>query len=305
MAGPEGLKGRIADSVRARPRRAVTVTAAVFGGVLGTLVLSGCGVQTGLGSWSRLGYPPSASDRTPAIQNLWYGTWITAAVIGVLVWTLILWAVFRYRRRSDDEVPRQTRYNLPLEICYTAAPFLIIGVLFFYTINAQGRVLNEVQPAHTVDVVGWKWSWTFNYEEQNNSAVDEVVYDTGTPEHFPTLYLEVNQPVKFNLTSPDVIHSFWVPAFYFKMDVIPGRENSFTITPDKEGTFAGKCAELCGTGHSQMLFTVKVVSADEFNQHLQQLKAAGQTGEAGGGQENTIIKGSPGDPENQGKEGES
>ena len=201
-------------------------------------------------------------------------------VIGVIVWALIGWAVFRYRRRSDDEVPRQIKYNLPMEIMYTLVPFLIIGVLFFFTVQSQDNVLakeNE-RPVHTIEVIGQKWSWSFNYMEQQNPAVNQVVHDRGTVERIPDLYLPVNEPVRFNLTSVDVIHSFWVPEFYFKLDVIPGHPNSFDVTPNRTGTFLGKCAELCGTYHSAMLFNVHVVSVEEYNAHLKELAAKGQTG---------------------------
>jgi cytochrome c oxidase subunit II len=88
--------------------------------------------------------------------------------------------------------------------------------------------------------------------------------------------------VRFNLSSPDVIHSFWIPAFYSKLDVIPGRHNYFDATPNREGEFVGKCAELCGTYHSAMLFNVRIVSEDEYNSYLKSLIAKGQTGEAKG-----------------------
>ena len=94
-----------------------------------------------------------------------------------------------------------------------------------------------------------------------------------------TLWLPVGREVRFTLTSPDVIHSFWVPAFLFKMDVIPGRENQFELTPNKVGTYAGKCAELCGVDHSRMLFTVKVVPKADYDAHIADLKANGQSGQ--------------------------
>ena len=104
------------------------------------------------------------------------------------------------------------------------------------------------------------------------------VYNAGTISETPDLYLPVGQRVQFDLRSPDVIHSFWVPAFYQKMDVVPGRDNSFQTTPTKEGVFAGKCAELCGTYHSAMLFNVEVVSEGEYEDYLDTLRAAGNTG---------------------------
>src|SRR5690606_9714497 len=109
---------------------------------------------------------------------------------------------------------------------------------------------------------GQKWSWTFNYQSEGIPEVGANVYDIGTVEQTPSLYLPVGQTVRFNLTSPDVIHSFWVPAFYFKRDVFPGQPSSFELPPTKEGVYAGKCAELCGTYHSAMIFEVHVVSQE-------------------------------------------
>ena len=186
-------------------------------------------------------------------------------------------------RRPGNEVPRQTKYHLPMEILYTLVPFLIIGVLFFYTVKAQNGVNAKVEsPDHTVNVVGQKWSWTFNYMEQDNPAIGATVHEVGTIEKIPDLYLPVGKSVRFNLTSADVIHSFWVPAFYFKLDVIPGHPNSFDLTPTEEGVFDGKCAELCGTYHAAMLFTVHVVSEEEYNAYVKGLASKGQTGELTG-----------------------
>jgi cytochrome c oxidase subunit 2 len=94
----------------------------------------------------------------------------------------------------------------------------------------------------------------------------------------PTLWLPKGKTVRFVLTSRDVIHSFWVVPFLMKMDVIPGHTNVFQVTPNKEGTFLGKCAELCGVDHSRMLFNVKIVSPERYEQHLKDLAKKGQTG---------------------------
>ncbi|WP_460765437.1 aa3-type cytochrome oxidase subunit II [Mariniluteicoccus flavus] len=248
-------------------------TAGVLG--LAALAMSGC-AEAGPGRAHLVGLPDPSTDRAPAIGNLWVGSWIASMAIGVLVWGLMIWAFFRYRRRHVNEIPKQTRYNLPLEVMYTIVPFLIIGVLFFWTVKTQNHITDKSQTsAHTVDVVGQKWSWTFNYNEAG-------VWDSGTIEKTPDLYLPVNKTVTFNLNSPDVIHSFWVPTFYMKLDVIPGRTNSFQVTPNKEGVFAGKCAELCGTYHSAMLFNVHVVSQAEFDKKMADLKANGQTGKISG-----------------------
>ena len=97
-------------------------------------------------------------------------------------------------------------------------------------------------------------------------------------EQLPTLYLPVNKSVDLELNSRDVIHSFWVPAFLQKRDMIPGKTNYIRFTPTKEGTYDGKCAELCGEYHSEMLFRVKVVSESEFQAHMDELREAGNTG---------------------------
>ncbi|WP_325048367.1 aa3-type cytochrome oxidase subunit II [Desertihabitans brevis] len=275
----------------ARPRRwikpALTAAAAA-------LLLTGCSAET-TAQWGRLGMPESASDRAPFIGDLWTGSWIAALAVGVFVWGLIGWAGFRYRRRKrDGEVaPRQTRYNLPMEILYTLTPLLIVGVLFVFTVQTQNKVLAGAEgstagvsgpqggsPDRVIDVVGQKWSWTFNYRESQTASGGTDVWETGTINASPDLYLPVNQTVRFNLTSPDVIHSFWVPAFYFKMDAIPGRPNpnTFDMTPTREGVFIGKCAELCGTYHSAMIFRVHVVSEEEYEAKLAQLEEAGNVG---------------------------
>ena len=255
-----------------RQLRSKKLLGAGFVGLL-ALVLTGCSSET-LAQWGRFGLPEAATDRAPFIGNLWVGAWIASLVVGVFVWGLIFWVMVRYRRKHPDQAPRQTRYNLPLELLYTLVPFLIIGVLFFFTVHAQNNVLAKAkEPQRTVNVIGQKWSWTFNYMEAENPAVGTVVNLAGTVDKIPDLYLPVNQTVRFNLASADVIHSFWIPAFYFKLDVIPGHPNSFDVTPDKLGTYSGKCAELCGTYHAAMLFTVHVVSEEEYIAYLNQLKA--------------------------------
>jgi cytochrome c oxidase subunit II len=236
-----------------------------------TLGLSGCSAEL-IDQWGRGGLPEPATEETPLVGNLWIGTWVAALAVGVLVWGLILWAAFAYRRR-DAGLPPQTRYNLPIEFLYTVAPFTVIAALFFFTVQNQDDLLDvSGEPDLTIGVVGQQWAWTFNY-------LDDDVYDTGTTTDPTTLYLPVDQTVRFELESPDVIHSFWVPSFYMKMDVIPGRTNTFQVTPNREGRFAGKCAELCGAYHSRMLFNLEVVSQNEFEEHIDTLRDLGQTGE--------------------------
>jgi cytochrome c oxidase subunit II len=195
--------------------------------------------------------------------------------------------VVKFRRRSDDEVPRQTRYNLPLEVFYTIAPVLMCIVFFFHTVRVQDVQTELSTPDVTVEVTGQQWSWTFNHGvgEENPDATGDVgdyaydsyVYTSGDGGEIPTLVLPVDQRIQFNLRSPDVIHNFGVPSFLTRMDVIPGRVNKLQVTPTVEGSYAGKCYELCGVYHSRMLFNVEVVSQEDYEAYLEELAAAGQT----------------------------
>ena len=249
----------------------------------GLLTLTACSEQS-KAEWERAAMPVGAADHSDSIITFWQWTWVTALIIGALVGGLVIFAAVKYRRRHYDEIPVQTRYNLPMELLYTVAPVVVVLVFFKYVIDTQNEVPYNNKPGvekadHLVTVVGQQWSWTFNYVEDPALDGQTTVYQDGNPQDIPTLYLPVNESVEFRLQSPDVIHSFWVPAFTYKLDVIPGSiTNNFTMTPTREGTFVGRCAELCGTYHSRMLFNVKVVPAAEFAEHLQELEDKGNTG---------------------------
>jgi cytochrome c oxidase subunit 2 len=266
---------------------------AALGGLMATalFLLSGCSAETE-GEIKRLAMPLGASKEAPYVQNLWDGAWIAAGITGVIVWGLIFFVSVRYYRRSETEIPIQTRYNLPIEIFYTIAPIMVVIVFFYFTLDAQSKVLHQDKnPDETVTVVGQQWSWTFNYNLGFDRAKDEyvpsgggdVVHEGGTTATRPTLWLVKDKSVEIHLASPDVIHSFWVPVFLFKMDVVPGRDNKFALTPTRTGTFEGRCAELCGVYHSRMLFNVKVVEQAEYDAHLAALAERGNTGPATGG----------------------
>lgn len=272
-------------STRGTARR-VTGLAAMGAAVL---VLGGCSSETE-GEWKRLAMPDPASEQGEHILNLWQGAWIAALITGAVVWGLIFYSIWRFRRRSEDEIPVQTRYNLPLEIFYTIAPIIMVIVFFAKTVDTQNAVLDDDLPVdNTIEVVGQQWSWTFNYGlgEQDEAANDDAsddefpyssyAYEAGTASYIPTLVLPVGETTRFNLHSPDVIHDLSVPAFLLKMDVVPGRVNHYEITPNRTGEFAGKCFELCGTYHSRMLFNVKVVTRAEYDAYLQDLQDAGAT----------------------------
>jgi len=231
--------------------------------------LTSCSEQT-RHEWSNFAMPDPGTEQAQSIFDFWRWSWVALLVVGVLVWALIFWAVWVYRRRSDDEVPVQTRYNLPLEIFYTLAPVILIVPFFVHTVKIQDDVTSlSANPDHVIHVVGQQWSWTFNYIDEPIGD-GQNIYEVGTGSYIPTLVLPVDESVRFVLTSPDVIHSFWITGFLYKEDVVPGRTNEFEVTPNVEGDYVGKCAELCGASHSRMLFKVRVVSAEEYEAYLQQ-----------------------------------
>jgi cytochrome c oxidase subunit 2 len=255
-----------------------------------TVLLSSCSQQD-KDEWGRVAMPEGASDRAGHILTFWQWSWLAAIIVGVLVWGLIFFAAFKFRRRNDEDVPVQTRYNLPMEILYTIAPVIVVLVFFKFVVTTQDAVQKDVgTPDHVIKVVGQQWSWTFNYY-QDDAVGGQTVFEAGTPADRPTLYLPVDETVQFQLSSPDVVHSFWIPAFNYKMDVIPGRHNTFSLTPTREGSYQGRCAELCGTYHSRMLFNVEVVSKERFTQELKKLQEQGNTGLALGGSDATTQAG--------------
>ena len=244
------------------------------------LFLSGCGdVRRGF-------LPEPVTEGAVEVMHFWNGTWIAAMAIGILVWGLILWCVFAYRKKSD-ELPTQFRYHVPLEILYTIVPILMVAAIFGKTVQVENSILEvREDPDVVVNVAGKMWSWDFNYVNEDVyisglQAADLKYGEEGVPDTLPTLVLPVDSRVEFVLTSRDVIHSFWVPQFMQKLDMIPGRVNVFQVTTTTEGTFQGKCAELCGAYHSELLFQVQVVPQAEYDEHIAALEAAGQTGQLG------------------------
>jgi len=261
--------------------------------VAGSLLLGGC---AGTGSASSGWLPEGANggrvtSDTGRITSLWVGSWVAALAVGVLVWGLIIWCMVAYRRRKDETgLPPQLRYNVPIEILYTVVPVFMVAVLFYYTARDDAALVDtSKKPDVVVNVVGKQWSWDFNYVNENvfESGVQSEINSAGQPTtgarqteaQQPVLYLPVGKRVEFVLNARDVAHSFWVPAFLRKLDVLPGKTNVFQVVPTQEGEFQGKCAELCGAYHSQMLFKVKVVSQPQYDAQIAALRQAGQTGQ--------------------------
>ncbi|TDB86861.1 cytochrome c oxidase subunit II [Micromonospora fluostatini] len=253
---------------RRRRRGAGRVAGLGLGAVALLVTLTGCDVGAAFGGfgWPQGGITPESRR----MYDLWIASCIAALAVGVFVWGLIFWCVVRYRKRGN-ELPVQTRYNLPMEFLYTIAPILVVSVLFYYTAIVQTDVNKEsANPDVTVEVVAFKWNWQFNYRDGQGEDANTVASVLGTSEVIPVLVLPTERSIRFEETSRDVIHSFWVPELLFKRDVFPGKiRNSFEVSELlQEGAYVGRCAELCGSYHAFMNFELRVVSPERYEQFL-------------------------------------
>ena len=233
-------------------------------------------------AFTRLGWPAPVTRQGQVALTLWQGSWVAAWLVGAVVWGLIVWAIiFHRKKRATAPAPHQVRYNLPIEMLYTVVPFIMVGVLFFFTARDENYIDRlSARPNVTVNVIGYQWSWQFQYPGYKlpGSATGFVTMNgvSWSPEtgnsQLPVLVIPKDRTVRFNLVSTDVIHSFWIVPFEFKRDLIPGHPNHFEVYPTKTWSGIGHCTELCGLYHSRMLFRVKIVTPAQFSQwiHTQQ-----------------------------------
>ena len=241
---------------------------------------------------TRGGVPEPASRQGEDILDLWRILLAAGVALGVLVTGLVLWAVVRYRRPAgagDGDLPKQTGANIPIEVFYTVVPLIVVAVLFTITMRTQERVnaLSDTTDLQ-VEVTGFQWGWRFHYPAQGVT----VVSDANDP---PTLVLPVDANVRLAVETVDVIHSFFVPAFLVKQDMIPGVDNDIEVRTTEPGRYPGVCAEFCGLDHWRMTFEVEVVSPAEFQSFVaEQRQAPGQGPDATGpgdiGRQATIIR---------------
>jgi cytochrome c oxidase subunit II len=240
---------------RAAPSVLVLVTAAVL--------LAGCEAPS-------FGFPDAASEQAERVRDLWRGSMSAGVIVAVLVWGLIAWSLVRYRRRSDD-VPHQVADNLPIEAVYITIPILIVSVLFFFTVRTDQAI--DPGPSDGPDVVveveGFQWQWQFTYPDE------DVVVIGNSEDEPPEMVLPVDRTIRFELLTADVIHSFWVPRFLTKRDMVPEVDNEIDVDTTTIGTFRGRCAEFCGLDHWRMNFTVRVVPEAEYEAWLAERRDGG------------------------------
>jgi cytochrome c oxidase subunit 2 len=233
-------------------RFAVRVTPAIF-----ALLLSSCAKQ---------GISPQGQD----VHRLFIIIMIIAAPVFLGVEALLLWCVFRYRKRDDEPAPQTVGSSRALGVFFIV-PALIIGVLFPFGEATLMRIEQQAVPQVVIKVEGFQWEWTFLY-------LNEGIFVSGKTLVRPALMvLPVDEPVQIQLTSRDVVHSFFVPDLLFKRDAIPGRTSTFTFTPTEIGTYHSQCAEFCGLWHSKMTFDVQVVSALDYQAWIKEQRVAAKS----------------------------
>ncbi|MSQ40544.1 MAG: cytochrome c oxidase subunit II [Dehalococcoidia bacterium] len=194
--------------------------------------------------------------------TLFYYIFWAMAFVFVAFFVALLYTVLRFRRRQGhDEIPRQVHGHTPLEIAWTVPPFLLLAVVAVPAISVLFELDTPPADAMEVNVIGHQWWWEFEYPEQPGILTAIVTANE--------LHIPVGKPVKFTMTSTDVIHSFWVPKLAGKQDIIPTRKIVMWFQADRaspEGGFYGQCAEFCGLSHANMRLRVIAEAPDQFEQ---------------------------------------
>ena len=224
------------------------------------------------------GMVPPEPHTTEAKQVFWLYNVILVmgGIVFVAVEGFIVYSVLRYRRR-DDRLPTQIHGNNLVELIWTAIPTVIVLILFVLstlTLNSVSQAASH--PGVTIEVEGKQWSWVFHYLDDDADATNDVVV-SGTGLSGLVMAVPVAEPVKLILVSNDVIHSFYVPAFLVKRDVVPLPEgkspNTLEFTVSEKGTYRGQCAEFCGDLHADMTFSVQAMSRADFDKWIATYKA--------------------------------
>jgi cytochrome c oxidase subunit 2 len=193
---------------------------------------------------------------------------VVAGLVFVLVEGGILVFIIKFRRRSENEAPVQTHGNTRAEFIWTLIPAVVLAMVAFPTIKGIFAFAKEpTGDVLHVKVLAKQWWWQYTYPGLGAKPGTDLV--TANELHMPT-----GKPVRLELASDDVIHSYWVPKLSGKQDVVPGRINAITLKTDTPGTYLGQCAEYCGLSHALMRLTVVVETPDEFQQWLEQQRQA-------------------------------
>jgi cytochrome c oxidase subunit II len=260
----EGVRARTPDEVRPQGEASIAqmliigAVASVLGIVLGLII-----------DW----FPTQASTQAEQVDTVYDVLIIASVPVFVLVTVVVLFSVWKFRQRPGEELADgpPIHGNTRLEVIWTAIPAIILVALCTYAYV----VLTDIEEAKAgemrINVVGQQFTWTFEYPQRG-----------GEPIRTSQLYLPEDRPVRFYVSSRDVIHDFWVPAFRMKIDAVPGIDTTYRVTPNRRGRYPVVCAELCGLGHALMRQTVHVVSGEEFTAWMERQRQPAQPAEGGG-----------------------
>jgi cytochrome c oxidase subunit 2 len=230
-------------------------------GLAAVALVAGCG---------RGGLPEPATSQADRVVDVWRVFLWGAVAVAALIWGLVIYAIVssvRRRHAEGDDPPPQSQYRTKLELFYTATPFVLVIGLFGLAFWGVQYLNDTSAPSDIdIDVVGFQWQWQFYYEEPD-------IRTGGSGDVLPELVLPVGKNILFHLKADDVIHSFWVPEFLEKRDLIPGvTTNNIEVYVTKPGVWTGRCAEYCGLNHWQMKFDVIAVPREQYTAWINQAR---------------------------------
>ena len=212
-------------------------------------------------------FPESASTMASRVDSLYFFLLAVAIFFSLLIAGLIVFYAVKYRRRAADSVGSEIRGGLVLELTWTIIPLLITMVIFVWGASVFFAMARPPDETINIYVVGKQWMWKFQHLD-GQREIDE-------------LHVPVGRPVKLIMTSEDVIHDVFIPAFRIKADVVPGRYTNLWFQSTKPGRYRLFCAEYCGTKHSGMIGQVVVMEPSEYQTWLSGGAAEGSLASAG------------------------
>lgn len=254
------------------PAAAATTEAAQPGANIanaGTAPVAGVGMPTSAGIWIQ----PQVTELGQRGSNFNMALLLVMASISVFVFALLAWAIYRFRR-SANPVPSKNAHNTLIEVVWTLVPVLVLVGIAIPSFKLLASQYDPPKADITIKATGHQWYWSYEYPDQGNFGFDAVILSdeeaaaAGEPLKLATdnrIVVPAGATVKLLITAADVLHSWAVPAFWVKMDAVPGRINETWFKTEREGLYYGQCSELCGTKHGFMPIAVEVVSRDKFD----------------------------------------
>lgn len=236
------------------------------------------------------------------VDNLIRPVFIVAGIVFILVYAIVAVCVIKFRRRSEDDVPKQVHGSTPLEIGWTIAPAVLLGTIGILSVGPVFDLARDPKGAYEIAVIGHQWWWEYQYPvkgdtlnarlgtvvvgegDKAKTVANQLLVDGDVVVTAGELHIPAGRPVRLQITSADVIHSFWPPRLAGKIDAVPGHINELSVEADMDDvgkTFLGQCAEFCGTSHANMRLKVIVHSPADFRSWLDNQKSPAKKAAAG------------------------